>query len=165
MFFQCHGDAKSQSISSCAIDPICFEYSGFSTRKVRVCTRFCDTCTLSWFGWIVILSIFHGTQSGIIMCRCPVNERRRYNVTSSLIGWAHSQNDPCSVKYFFKVCFTVSNHNSGLEQDCSISSVSTVEILQSCTNSSIWMYVVEANLKNKDKFYWYLYTTKREPWA
>ena len=25
----------------------------------------------------------------------PANERRRYNVTSSLIGRAHSQNDPC----------------------------------------------------------------------
>ena len=24
----------------------------------------------------------------------PANERRRYNVTSSLIGWAHKQNDP-----------------------------------------------------------------------
>ena len=24
------------------------------------------------------------------------NERRRYKVMSSLIGWAHSQNDPCS---------------------------------------------------------------------
>ena len=23
------------------------------------------------------------------------NERRRYNVTASLIGWAHTQNDPC----------------------------------------------------------------------
>ena len=31
---------------------------------------------------------------GIIFCMCPANERRRYNVTSSLIGWAHSQNDP-----------------------------------------------------------------------
>ena len=29
-------------------------------------------------------------------CVCPANERRRYNVTSSLIGWAHTQNDPCS---------------------------------------------------------------------
>ena len=28
---------------------------------------------------------------------CPANKRRRYNVTSSLIGWAHSQNDPCIV--------------------------------------------------------------------
>ena len=24
------------------------------------------------------------------------NERRRYNETSSLIGWAHAQNDPCN---------------------------------------------------------------------
>ena len=26
---------------------------------------------------------------------CPANERQCYNVTQSLIGWAHSQNDPC----------------------------------------------------------------------
>ena len=25
----------------------------------------------------------------------PANERQRYNVTSSPIGWAHTQNDPC----------------------------------------------------------------------
>ena len=25
----------------------------------------------------------------------PANERRRYIVTSSTIGWAHTQNDPC----------------------------------------------------------------------
>ena len=29
-----------------------------------------------------------------ILCMCPTNERWRYNVTSSLIGWAHTQNDP-----------------------------------------------------------------------
>ena len=28
----------------------------------------------------------------------PNNERRRYNVTSPLIGWAHTQNDPCVQK-------------------------------------------------------------------
>ena len=27
----------------------------------------------------------------------PTNERQRYNVTSSLIGWVHSHNDPCIV--------------------------------------------------------------------
>ena len=31
---------------------------------------------------------------GIILCMCPGNERWRYNVTPSLIGWAHTQNDP-----------------------------------------------------------------------
>ena len=32
----------------------------------------------------------------IIFCMRPANERRRYNVTSSPIGWAHTENDPCS---------------------------------------------------------------------
>ena len=32
---------------------------------------------------------------GIILCMHPANERWRYIVTSSLIGWVHSQNDPC----------------------------------------------------------------------
>ena len=32
--------------------------------------------------------------SGIILCMRPANERRRYTVTSCLIGWAHTQNDP-----------------------------------------------------------------------
>ena len=31
---------------------------------------------------------------GIILCMCPVNGRRCYNVTLSLIGWAHTQNNP-----------------------------------------------------------------------
>ena len=34
-------------------------------------------------------------DAGIILCMHPANERRRYDVTSSLIGWAHTQNDPC----------------------------------------------------------------------
>ena len=32
--------------------------------------------------------------SGIILCMHPANERRCYNVTLSLIGWAHTQNEP-----------------------------------------------------------------------
>ena len=28
-------------------------------------------------------------------CMRPINERRRYTVTPSLIGWEHTQNDPC----------------------------------------------------------------------
>ena len=32
---------------------------------------------------------------GIILSMLPANEGRRYIVTSSLIGCAHSQNDPC----------------------------------------------------------------------
>ena len=32
--------------------------------------------------------------AGIVLWMRPANERRRYNVTSFLIGWAHQQNDP-----------------------------------------------------------------------
>ena len=35
------------------------------------------------------------SHTGIIFCMRPANERRRYIVTSSLIGWAHTQNDHC----------------------------------------------------------------------
>ena len=47
------------------------------------------------------------------LCMRPTNERRRYNVTSSLIGWAHSQNDPwiphalSCITYYQPLCFTV----------------------------------------------------------
>ena len=34
--------------------------------------------------------------SGIILCVRPANERRRYNVMSSLIGWPHAQNYRCT---------------------------------------------------------------------
>ena len=36
----------------------------------------------------------HNRYQGIILGMCPANERQRYNVTPSLIGWVHSQNDP-----------------------------------------------------------------------
>ena len=34
-------------------------------------------------------------SAGIILCMGPANEGRRYIVTLSLIGWTHTQNDPC----------------------------------------------------------------------
>ena len=39
--------------------------------------------------------VIQNLPPGIIICMRPANERRRYNVTSPLIGWAHSQNNPC----------------------------------------------------------------------
>ena len=35
------------------------------------------------------------TSAGIILGKGSANERRRYNMTSSLIGWAHNQIVPC----------------------------------------------------------------------
>ena len=39
--------------------------------------------------------------AGIIVCMRPANGRRRYIVTSSPIGWAHTQNNPCIRQGFF----------------------------------------------------------------
>ena len=36
-------------------------------------------------------------KAGVILGMCSASERRRYSVTSSLTGWAHTQNDPCKV--------------------------------------------------------------------
>ena len=36
----------------------------------------------------------HIIRTVIILGIGSTNERRRYNVTTSLIGWAHTQNDP-----------------------------------------------------------------------
>ena len=52
-----------------------------------------DIYTFVSYAWSIAV-ICH-SQSGIILCMRPANERRRYIVTSSLIGWAHAQNDPC----------------------------------------------------------------------
>ena len=35
-------------------------------------------------------------QPGLILGLCPANERRRYKVTPSLIGWAQTWNQPCA---------------------------------------------------------------------
>ena len=40
------------------------------------------------------------TWSGIILGMGSANERQRYNVTPSLISWAHTQNDPWKYRIF-----------------------------------------------------------------
>ena len=48
-----------------------------------------------WHHMVSWTSVNIGTcNTEIILRTRPANGRRRYNVTSSLIGWAHSQNDP-----------------------------------------------------------------------
>ena len=38
--------------------------------------------------------MYHGI-SGTIQCMCTANERWHYTVTPYLIGWVHTQNNPC----------------------------------------------------------------------
>ena len=49
--------------------------------KVGIMTTLSYYMTMTW-------------QADIILCMRPANERRRYNVTTSLFGWVHIQNDP-----------------------------------------------------------------------
>ena len=70
------------------------------------------------FVWIVVFREFTwtvypyssgllctGTTARIIFCMCPANGRRRYIVTSSLIGWAHTEYDLCySYEWSWRVC-------------------------------------------------------------
>ena len=62
------------------------------------------------FKWLSSLScdqIFHIPGAGIVLCMCPANERRRYNVTSPLIGRAHAQNYPCRRPiHIFHLCLS-----------------------------------------------------------
>ena len=59
--------------------------------------------------WMCIIfnSSVPGQNAGIILSMRPPIERRRYNVTSSLIGWAHAQNDPWKWLSFWQM--TISN--------------------------------------------------------
>ena len=57
---------------------------------------------LVWLKTGVVLHTTRENQSqfaedkfaGIVLCIHPANERRRYIVTSSIIGWVHTQNSP-----------------------------------------------------------------------
>ena len=42
-----------------------------------------------------VISSFYRYQGSLCLYVHPANERRRYTVTSSLIGRAHTHNDPC----------------------------------------------------------------------
>ena len=46
-------------------------------------------------GIILCMCPTNERHTGIILCICPTNEGQCYNVTVSLIGWVHTQNDPC----------------------------------------------------------------------
>ena len=51
-----------------------------------------NICAYYWRQQLIYM-VKHDNTSGIIFCVRPANERWRYIVTSSLIGWEHTQND------------------------------------------------------------------------
>ena len=54
-----------------------------------------------------ILCVVLTVTPGIILYMRPVNERQHNIVTSSLIGWGHTQNHPCNTWYLCLNCLTL----------------------------------------------------------
>ena len=52
--------------------------------------------TISNVPIIIHFDLSSHCNAGFILCMRPANERRRYIVTSSLIGRTHTQNEPCN---------------------------------------------------------------------
>ena len=93
--------------------------------KIDICMYFVNIifCCYSSVIWSNAF-VYQGT-AGIILCIHPANERWRYNVTSSLIGWAHTQNDPWNwviQRWWLLVCVM----STGINTD--IQSISAAEI-------------------------------------
>ena len=83
-----HDLAGSQKTNRCIID---------------VNVRVCSDVKNAWFD----------IQPGIILGINSANERRRYNVTSPLIAWAHTQNDRCLIQGLLRSgYFTLSLHGN-----------------------------------------------------
>ena len=74
--------------------PTSFEYRLVEGRQV-ICS------VMGWFYTLYSKSsqLVADGPTGIILRIHPANERRRYIVMSSLIGWAHVRNDPWSGAY------------------------------------------------------------------
>ena len=47
------------------------------------------------FIFLCFLETIQNNKVGLILGFGSASQRRRYNVTSSLIGWRYTQNDPC----------------------------------------------------------------------
>ena len=79
----------------------------------------------------VVITPFVFIVLGIILCMRPTNEGRRYNVTSSLIGWAHSQNDPwlCPGPAVHRPLFRGNNRHHAYHNSSLSTPLGTIEFL------------------------------------
>ena len=58
-------------------------------KRCLVTSRYSEIWPCEW------IEALGSRDTGIILGMGSANERRRHIVTSSLIGWVHTQNDPC----------------------------------------------------------------------
>ena len=67
----------------------------------RIVAQYKASCCVHWVVRVqsgdILFSYSNVFNTGLILCLRPANERRRYKVTPSLIGWAQTNNQPCNV--------------------------------------------------------------------
>ena len=87
-------------------------------------------------GWHCIL--LADTTAGIILWMRPANERWRYTVTPSLIGWAHTQYDPCPTneRWWFTVTTSLIGWAHTQTDPCTVACL-LQEYLQVCVGRCI----------------------------
>ena len=74
------------------VDPLPDTYawlSGNNAYKLEIATNHLTRV------FILDAKMLVAVYAGIILCMRTASETRHYHATSSLIGWAHKQNDPC----------------------------------------------------------------------
>ena len=91
---------------------------------------------------IYIVFTLNNTPSGINLRMHPANEWHHYNVTSSIIGWVHSQTDPCPLHVpssppvlFTTIALKVSN-----VPDISRNQLQTYKNTLNTTKKVMWKY-------------------------
>ena len=71
----------------------------------------------------------HGMSSGLILGLRPANERRRYFVTASLIGWAQAQNQPWSCNNLVSGPIKDTHRYMCIGSDSRYQQISTIQFL------------------------------------
>ena len=107
-------------------------------------------------------------SSGIILCMCSANERWRYIVMSSLIGWAYTQKVPCILCCNHWTSFFSAFHETRplWAAKCKISLLSRV--IHLCMNQLFYLfpYLFSHSLIHPFiKLYYFLFFFKMCIWA
>ena len=92
-------------------------------------------------------------NAGIILGMHPANGRPHYNVTYSLIGWAHSQNDPCNDKRRTWVTLWDLEDTDGVIIDCIVSWLGNTHIRVKWPIKLLLEWVVICHKNNNTRNY------------
>ena len=76
------------------VHSVCVPSQWETTLRCNVVSHWLVACTEWTLNIAVLYVISKYDKAGIILCMGPANERWHYTVMPSLIGWAHTQNDP-----------------------------------------------------------------------